>query len=41
MIETDEKAADMPVMLSDGSTLQLSDLWRKKPLILVFLRHFG
>lgn len=41
MIETDEKAKSIPVQLSDGSAVRLGDLWQKKPLVLVFLRHFG
>jgi peroxiredoxin len=41
MIETMEDAVDREVLLSDGSTKQLSDFWKKKPLVLVFLRHFG
>ena len=35
------KAVSMPVLLSDGSKKELMDFWRKKPLVLVFLRHFG
>jgi hypothetical protein len=35
------KALDARVTLSDGSELLLSELWKKQPLVLVFLRHFG
>jgi len=35
------KAPDMQVLLSDGSIKELKDFWKEKPLILVFLRHFG
>jgi hypothetical protein len=35
------KAADSEVTYSDGTSLLLSDLWKQKPLLLVFLRHFG
>jgi hypothetical protein len=35
------KAPDMQVLLSDGSTKELKDFWEEKPLVLVFLRHFG
>lgn len=41
MIETEEKATSMQVLLSGGTTMRLSDLWKEKPLVLVFLRHFG
>ncbi len=39
--ETNEKAQDAVVTLSSESTHNLSDLWKEKPLLLVFLRHFG
>jgi len=35
------KAVSMPVFLSDGSKKELNDFWLEKPLVLVFLRHFG
>ena len=41
MIETNEDAVDSNVLLSDGSKYQLSDFWKKAPVVLVFLRHFG
>jgi hypothetical protein len=41
MINKHYKAVSMPVLLSDGSTKELKDFWKKKPLVLVFLRHFG
>lgn len=41
MIETMDNAVDMEVLLSDGAKKKLSDFWKKKPLALVFLRHFG
>jgi hypothetical protein len=34
-------APDEAVRLADGSEMRLSDLWKKGPLVLVFLRHFG
>jgi len=37
----DNKAMDARVTLADGSELLLSELWKKQPLVLVFLRHFG
>ena len=36
-----EKAFDAPVLFSDGSVKRLSDYWSSKPVLLVFLRHFG
>lgn len=35
------KAVDAPVTFSDGTVHRLSQLWKKRPLLLVFLRHFG
>jgi hypothetical protein len=39
--ETDKKAPDSVVTMSDGTTQNLRDFWKEKPLFLVFLRHFG
>jgi hypothetical protein len=39
--EKDNKAPDTVVALSDGTTHNLQDFWRERPLLLVFLRHFG
>jgi hypothetical protein len=36
-----QKAPDPTVTLSDNSTKRLSEFWRERPLVLVFLRHFG
>lgn len=41
MIETNEPAKNMKVLLSDGTEMFLSDFWSRSPLVLVFLRHFG
>lgn len=35
------KAPDLPVQDTSGNTIQLSNLWAKKPLLLAFTRHFG
>jgi peroxiredoxin len=35
------KAPDLTVNLSDNSTKRLSEFWQERPLVLVFLRHFG
>lgn len=34
-------APDLKVQDSSGKTVQLSALWKKKPLLLAFTRHFG
>lgn len=34
-------APDMLITLSDGRSVRLTDLAAEKPLVLVFLRHFG
>jgi len=34
-------APDAEVILSDSSVKRLSDFWKKRLLVLVFLRHFG
>lgn len=41
MNNNDTKAMDVRVTLADGSEWLLSELWKKQPLVLVFLRHFG
>jgi hypothetical protein len=41
MTETHKKAPDAVVKMSDGAAHNLSDFWKEKPLLLVFLRHFG
>ena len=35
------KAPDMQVLFSDGSKKELKDFREDRPLVLVFLRHFG
>jgi hypothetical protein len=41
MNEDNLKAPDEEVILSDSSEKRLSDLWKDRLLVLVFLRHFG
>jgi len=41
MSKNDDKTFDTKVALGDGSELFLSDLWKKQPLVLIFLRHLG
>ncbi|MDH3956219.1 MAG: hypothetical protein OET81_05980 [Desulfobacteraceae bacterium] len=39
--KTYQKAVNAEVTFSDGTNRRLSELWKKRPLLLVFLRHFG
>jgi len=41
MNQNDMIAPDHEVLLADGVKKRLSELWRSKPLALIFLRHFG
>jgi hypothetical protein len=41
MQPNNEKAVSNRVLLSDGSQKTLKSFWKDKPVILVFLRHFG
>jgi peroxiredoxin len=41
MGKDDQKAPDLTVTLSDNTTKRLSEFWQERPLVLVFLRHFG
>lgn len=36
-----EQAIDAEVVFADNSRNHLSNLWKIRPLILVFLRHLG
>jgi peroxiredoxin len=36
-----DKAPDVVLSDSNGDEVRLSSLWRERPLVLVFLRHFG
>ena len=40
-MEQRNTATDMEVGFADGSRQLLSDLWKIRPLVLVFLRHLG
>jgi hypothetical protein len=35
------KLDDITVQDSDGQPVRLGELWRDRPAVLVFLRHFG
>jgi hypothetical protein len=39
--KNNDKSIDAKITLGDGSELLLSDLWKKQPLVLIFLRHLG
>jgi peroxiredoxin len=41
MLKPGDTAPDRRLRDSSGSEVALSDLWRERPLVLVFLRHFG
>lgn len=36
-----DHAPDLAIADATGVSVQLSDLWRERPLLLVFLRHYG
>ncbi len=40
-LKFNDPAPDVPVMSGTGQVIPLSSLWREKPLLLVFTRHFG
>jgi hypothetical protein len=42
MTQPENRAApDAEVLLSDGKRTRLSDLWKEKSLLLIFIRYFG
>jgi hypothetical protein len=41
MQKDNRKAADTDVTLSDGSVKRLSEFWKTRKLVLVFIRHYG
>ena len=41
MIAVGEPAPDASFASRDGGVHRLSDFWRARPTILLFLRHFG
>lgn len=36
-----DAAPDVEVLNASGRSVSLADLWRRGPLVLTFLRHFG
>ena len=41
MIAVGEPAPDAAFLAADGRVVRLSDYWRARPTVLLFLRHFG
>jgi hypothetical protein len=41
MLRRADDLAKMTVLDEHGQTIQLDTLWRDKPAVLVFIRHFG
>jgi hypothetical protein len=41
MSQIDPRLADSVVKDTEGRDVRLGDLWRDKPAVLVFVRHFG
>ena len=39
--ETADALADMVVQDLDGQEVRLAELWRDRPAVLVWLRHYG
>ncbi len=40
-LEVGQTAPDLTLPDDQGQSVQLSDLWAKQPLVLLFVRHFG
>jgi peroxiredoxin len=40
-LQPGDAAPDLALADATGASVQLSDLWRERPLLLVFLRHYG
>jgi peroxiredoxin len=36
-----DQAPEITITGADGAPVQLSELWRERPLLLAFLRHYG
>jgi hypothetical protein len=41
MLAESRRCPQVRVTLSDGTAVDLKEFWKNKPLVLVFLRHFG
>ncbi len=40
-VEIGEPAPDLALLGPQEETVRLSDHWRRRPTVVVFLRHFG
>ena len=40
-IEVGSSMPDLSLLGADESAVSLADLWRERPTLVVFLRHFG
>jgi hypothetical protein len=40
-LEQGAAAPDLGLLDDEGQPVHLSDLWRQRPLVLLFVRHFG
>ncbi|HZL87403.1 MAG TPA: hypothetical protein VFB96_03425 [Pirellulaceae bacterium] len=36
-----DAAPDLTLLGDEGGPVRLSDLWQQRPLVLLFVRHFG
>jgi hypothetical protein len=41
MLSRADDLAKMTVLDETGATVELGTLWRARPVVLVFIRHFG
>lgn len=41
LLEVGQTAPDLTLADDQGQSVRLSDLWRQRPLVLLFVRHFG
>lgn len=41
MADVDVALAEIALEDADGRTRRLGELWRDRPVVLVFIRHFG
>ena len=40
-IEKGEQAPDVELLDDSGNSVKLSDYWKRTPIALIFVRHFG
>lgn len=39
--EVGDRAPDVPLLGGEGEAVPMSRLWRDRPVVAVFLRHYG